>query len=279
MFAIGLLEILKLVIYGLVEGITEWLPVSSTGHLILLEEWLPLSLSDEFLAFFRVAIQLAAILAVIIHFWSQLWPLQRSAESRHLTWNTQVLQLWVKIIIATIPAGLVGFFFSDVFEQYFYHPLSVAIALIVVAFLFLIVEEARRGVKPVCHDLADLDLKLCLGIGLCQMVAGVFPGVSRSGACILGGLIFGLARPLATSFSFYLAIPVMLGASLLKLLQLSSIPASGEFLALALASVVAFVVSLLTIRFLLNFVEKHSFKVFAIYRIVLGFVVILLLVV
>lgn len=264
-------EILKLILYGLVEGITEWLPVSSTGHLILLEKFLPLQLSPEFLALFRIVIQLAAILAVVIYFWPQLWPIKRQ------TWDLDILSLWGKILLACVPAGIVGLCLDEFFEKYFYNPLSVALALILVALVFLLVESRQTGQTPRIVHHRQITWQIALLIGCFQMLAGVFPGVSRSGACIIGGLILGLSRPAASEFSFYLAIPVMAGASLLKLLRLPVSASSMELLALALACLVAFATSLLTIKYFLAYVRSHSFRGFAYYRIALGLVILLFL--
>lgn len=306
-------EIIKLVVYGIVEGITEWLPISSTGHLILLEDFLPLGLSSDFLAVFRVVIQLAAILAVVLYFWPRLWPLKSMAsimsygprakqsiqrgyapgQSGHrrrlpaqylrlgpqLALDQEILLLWAKIIVACLPAALVGFFLDEFFEKYFYNPLSVALALILVALAFLWVENRQAGKRPRLTRTSQISWQTALLIGCFQMLAGVFPGVSRSGACIIGGLLLGLSRPVASEFSFYLAIPVMAGASLLKLLRLSVAVTSVELWALALACLVAFITSLLTIKFFLAYVRSHSFRGFAYYRIALGLLIILLLLV
>lgn len=275
-------EIIKLFIYGLVEGISEWLPISSTGHLLILEEFLPLGMSRGFTSLFRIVIQLAAIIAVIIYFWRDIFPLKR-ASSRESPGKTKgfyldgdIMQLWFRIIVACIPAGIVGVFLDDFFEKYFYNPLSVAIALILVAILFLLVEHQLQGRVAHFSKLEDISYKAAFFIGIFQMLAGVFPGVSRSGACILAGLLLGFSRPLASTFSFYLAIPVMFGASFLKLLKLKESPLPNEVFALLFACLVAFVTSMLTIRFFLNYVKKHSFRLFAVYRILLGFLLLIL---
>ena len=280
-------EILKLILYGLVEGITEWLPVSSTGHLILLEKFLPLQLSPEFLALFRIVIQLAAILAVVIYFWPQLWPIKRQTQhpsrarlhplGSAWAWDLDILSLWGKILLACVPAGIVGLCLDEFFEKYFYNPLSVALALILVALVFLLVESRQTGQAPRIVHHRQITWQIALLIGCFQMLAGVFPGVSRSGACIIGGLLLGLSRPAASEFSFYLAIPVMAGASLLKLLRLPVSACSMELLALALACLVAFATSLLTIKYFLAYVRSHSFRGFAYYRIALGLVILLFL--
>lgn len=294
-------EILKLIVYGIVEGITEWLPVSSTGHLILLEKLLPLQLSPEFLALFRIVIQLAAILAVVIYFWPQLWPLKSQAKlagsrprgnfpnngyqpqhpvqarfhpwGSRWAWNLDILSLWGKILLACVPAGIVGVCLDEFFEKHFYNPLSVALALILVALVFLLVEKWQEGQSPTITSHRQITWQIAVLIGCFQMLAGVFPGVSRSGACIIGGLILGLSRPAASEFSFYLAIPVMAGASLLKLLRLPVSASSMEVLALLLACLIAFATSLATIKYFLAYVRSHSFRGFAYYRIALGLVI------
>ncbi len=275
-------EIIKLFIYGLVEGISEWLPISSTGHLLILEEFLPLGMSQGFTSLFRIVIQLAAIIAVIIYFWQDIFPLKRDVtrdslrKTKGFYLDGNIMQLWYRIIVACIPAGIVGLLWDDIFEKYFYNPLSVAMALIVVAILFLLVEHQVQGRDTYLSKVEDISYKAAFLIGIFQMFAGVFPGVSRSGACILAGLLLGFSRPLASTFSFYLAIPVMFGASFLKLLKLKESPLANEVFALVFACLVAFVTSMLTIRFLLNYVKKHSFRPFAVYRILLGFLLLIL---
>lgn len=289
MSELDIVEILKLIIYGVVEGITEWLPVSSTGHLLILEEYLPLKqLSPEFLSMFRIVIQLAAILAVIIYFWQKLWPLKSRPHPRRprnsykrmrkdLFIDLDVLHTWLWVALASIPAAIVGLIGDEFFEKYFYNTLSVALALIIVGVIFIVVEQSLKGHRPKYYHIVELTWTAALVIGICQMLAGIFPGVSRSGACIIGALLLGFTRPLASEVSFFMAIPVMLGASLLKLIRLSVAPQAAEWLALIISSLVAFVVSLLTIKYFMNFVKKHKFQVFGYYRIVLGFVLLALL--
>lgn len=271
----GIAEIFIMILYGLVEGVTEWLPISSTGHLLILEKLIPLPLSPESLSAFRVFVQLAAVLAVIVLYWKQLWPWtvkgEIGKEHRKNTWK-----LWLYMVIATIPAGIVGYLVDDYIEEHFYHPIPVALALIFVAFLFLFVENKIRGREPRYHEMEELSWSLALIIGCAQVGAAVFPGVSRSGSCILAALILGIARPLAAEFSFLLAVPVMFGASFLKLIRLEIAPSTSEILYMLIGAAVAFLVSILTMRFLIGFVRRHEFKCFAFYRIALGVIIILM---
>lgn len=288
MSELDILEILKLVVYGIVEGITEWLPVSSTGHLLILEEYLPLKqLSPEFLSLFRIVIQLAAILAVILYFWQKLWPLKAYPNPRrprnsykplrkNLFLDLDVLHTWLWVVVASLPAAIVGLLADEFFEKYFYNTISVALALIIVGIIFIVVERKMQGRRAKYKYVVELTWTAALVVGICQMLAGIFPGVSRSGACIIGALIMGFTRPLASEVSFFMAIPVMLGASLLKLIRLTVAPQATEWLALIISSLVAFVVSLMTIKYFMNFVKKHKFQVFAYYRIALGIVLLAL---
>lgn len=274
------LDLLKTIIYGIVEGITEWLPISSTGHLILLEKWLPLSLGDAFFSVFLVVIQLGAILAVVVLYWKKLWPFGRRIDvygrRGGITVKKGTIELWAKILVACIPAAAVGLLFDDWIEATFYHYVTVAVMLIVVGILFLVVEYINKSRRPKILMLDGITWRIAFLIGIFQLAAAVFPGTSRSGATILGGLLLGLSRKNAAEFTFFLAVPVMFGASLLKLVK-SSFPFSFDAVFILLVgTVVAFVVSLLAIRFLLGFIKKNDFKPFAVYRIVLGVVVLIL---
>ncbi|MDO4799678.1 MAG: undecaprenyl-diphosphate phosphatase [Bacillota bacterium] len=261
-------ELIKAVLYGIVEGITEWLPISSTGHLILLERWIPLQVSKPFWDFFLVAIQLGAILAVVVYFLRDYWPFVRGKF-------VERMHLWFKIFVACVPAAVVGILFDDIIEALFYNDVSVAIALIVFGLLFLVIENYNAGKKPKVQHLEQISYRDALIIGMFQLLAAVFPGTSRSGATILGGLMIGLSRKVAAEFTFIMAIPVMFGASAIKLLKLDLVPTSSEMILLAIGMVTAFVVSLLCIRFLMNFIKKHDFKPFGYYRIALGVFVLL----
>lgn len=268
------LELLKAALYGIVEGITEWLPVSSTGHMILLEEILPFSgVSEGFYSMFQVVIQLGAILAVVLLFWRKLWPFGRDAESGRVRLEPAKVTLWAKILLACVPAAVIGLLFDKTFEALFYNYVSVAIALIVFGVAFIVVETAHRGRKPRIRSLARLDYRTVLFIGLFQVIAAIFPGTSRSGATIIGALMLGVSRRVAAEFTFYLAIPVMFGASLLKLMQFGLAFTGLEVAILLVGMAVAFAVSVLVIQFLMDYIRKHDFKVFGWYRIALGAVV------
>ena len=267
-------ELLKAALYGIVEGITEWLPVSSTGHMILLEEILPFSgVSEGFYSMFNVVIQLGAILAVVLLFWRKLWPFGRDAESGRVRLEPAKVTLWAKILLACVPAAVIGLLFDKTFEALFYNYVSVAIALIVFGVAFIVVETAHRGRRPRIRSLARLDYRTVLFIGLFQVIAAIFPGTSRSGATIIGALMLGVSRRVAAEFTFYLAIPVMFGASLLKLMQFGLAFTGLEVAILLVGMAVAFAVSVLVIRFLMDYIRKHDFKVFGWYRIALGAVV------
>ncbi len=264
------MEILKAILFGIVEGITEWLPISSTGHLILLDEFLKLQMSDEFKSMFDVVIQLGAILAVIVLFFHKLNPFspQKSLEKKRRTW-----QLWFKVVVAVLPSAVIGLLLDDWMDAHLYNYVVVAIALVVygVAFLFL----EKRDAKFRITNVYDIDYKTAILIGCFQCLA-LIPGTSRSGSTILGAILLGVARPAGAEFSFFLAIPTMLGASALKLLKfmLSGVSASGmEVAVLIVGCVVSFLVSLLVIRALMDYVRKHSFAAFGVYRIVLGLAV------
>ena len=269
-----MLEILKAVVYGIVEGITEWLPVSSTGHMILLEEIMPMKVSQEFWNMFLVVVQLGAILAVVLLFWNRIFPLQRNRR-RQIRIDWKIMNLWVKILVACIPAGIVGILFDDWLEEHLYNFRVVAVMLIAVGIVFIVVENRNRGVRPMICTTDELDYRVVLLIGMFQLVAAVFPGTSRSGATIIGALMIGVSRTVAAEFTFYLAIPVMFGASLLKLLKFGLTFTSMELGILFTGMIVSFIVSIVVIRFLMGYIKKHDFKVFGWYRIVLGAVVLI----
>ncbi|MBQ1192560.1 MAG: undecaprenyl-diphosphate phosphatase [Lachnospiraceae bacterium] len=271
-------EILKAILFGIVEGITEWLPVSSTGHMIILDEFVKLKCSPEFLEMFLVVIQLGAILAVVILFWNKIFPFQFKDKSKPVI-EMDKIWLWVKIVIACIPAAVVGLLFDDICEELFYHAVPVAIALIVFGVAFIIVEKNNKGKKAKVTRLDDLTIKTALIIGVFQLLAAIFPGTSRSGATIVGALLIGVSRTVAAEFTFFLAIPVMFGASLLKVVKfvLEGVAITGlEMAVMIVATVVSFVVSVFVIKFLMDYIKKHDFQVFGWYRIVLGAIVLLL---
>lgn len=264
-------ELVKALFYGIVEGVTEWLPISSTGHMILFEKFFPFDQTDAFMEMFRVVIQLGAILAVVVLFWKKLWPVGRRQEK--LALKEPVIRLWAKIIVATLPAMVLGLLLDDWLDAHFYNFVTVALMLIVYGLLFILVENGRKGKPNRVERLGQLTYKDALIIGMWQVLA-MIPGTSRSGATIVGALLMGVARPAAAEFTFFLAIPVMFGASLLKVakyvLKVGLAFTGLQWGVLATGTVVAFVVSLLAIRFLMNYVKKHDFKVFGWYRIALG---------
>ena len=271
-----MLEILKAVLFGVVEGITEWLPISSTGHMILLNEIVKLNVSSQFWDMFLVVIQFGAILAVILLYWKTIWPLgiYRHRKRTRIVWKKDTLSLWGKTIVACIPAGVVGVLLDDWLDEHLYNWLVVAIMLILVGVAFLVVEKVMKDRKPQITELKDLGMKEALIIGMFQLIAAVFPGTSRSGATIIGGLMIGVSRTVAAEFTFILAIPVMAGASLLKMLKFGFHFTGMEAAILGAGMVVAFVVSVIVIRFLMGYIRKHDFKPFGWYRIALGALVI-----
>lgn len=272
-----LIEILKAVLFGIVEGITEWLPISSTGHMILLNEVVTLDVSEEFYSMFEVVIQLGAILAVVVLFWSQIWPFGRNGNEKPLAadgigaWiKTDIFVLWFHILVSCVPAAVIGLLFDEVFERLFYNYQTVAVMLILFGIAFILVENRHKGKRARIHALEDIGYDTALLIGLFQLIAAVFPGTSRSGATIVGALIIGVSRTVAAEYTFFLAIPVMFGASLLKLVKFGFSFTMEEGIILIVGMLVAFLVSLLVIRFLMGYIKKHDFKVFGWYRIVLG---------
>lgn len=269
------MEFFKAVIFGIVEGITEWLPVSSTGHMIILDEFVRLKGSDSFINVFLVVIQLGAILAVVVLFWNRLFPFQfRDREKPVIEKDKMVL--WGKILLACIPAAVIGVLFDSTFEALFYHAVPVVIALIVFGVAFILIERWKRGKPDKITSVDQLTVSAVLIIGVFQVIAAVFPGTSRSGATIVGALLIGVSRTVAAEFTFYLAVPVMLGASLLRVLQYGFAFTGTELMVLGVGMVTAFLISLAVVRFLMDYVKKHDFQIFGWYRIALGAVVILL---
>ncbi|HFI0255994.1 TPA: undecaprenyl-diphosphate phosphatase [Streptococcus suis] len=263
-------ELIKAIFFGIVEGITEWLPISSTGHLILVQEFVQFKdVSSDFTSMFNVVIQLGAILAVMVIYFERLNPFQKGKTAREvqLTW-----QLWAKVVIAALPAAILGLLFDDWLDKYFYNFVVVALMLIVYGVAFIWVERRNQTVAPQVTNLAKLPYKTALFVGLFQVLA-LIPGTSRSGATILGGILLGTSRQVATEFTFFLGIPIMFGASLLKVVKLlvSGISVTGgQWFLLLVSMVTAFGVSLLAIRFLTDYVKKHDFTIFGKYRIGLG---------
>ena len=279
-------NIIKTILLGIIEGITEWLPVSSTGHLILFGNLLRLDMSEEFIEMFNVVIQLGAILAVVVIFFDKLWPFHNSSRRPEKSQfahparygaaaafqrfaDMDKVIMWLKILVSVLPAIIIGLPLDDWLDEHMYKPVPVAIMLIVYGILFILVENRNRGVRPRVRSIRQISWGDALLIGLFQCLA-LIPGTSRSGATILGGILIGLSRPVAAEYTFYLAIPTMIGASVLKLAKFGLHFSGAEFGILILGCIVAFIVSLLTVRFLMSYVRKHDFKPFAYYRIVLG---------
>jgi len=265
------IEILKTVLYGLVEGITEWLPISSTGHLILIEEWIPLDVSQDFMDMFNVVIQLGAIMAVVVLYFHRLNPLSKTKtkEEQKATWT-----LWFKVLVGVLPAAILGFLLDDWLFSHLYTYVVVAIMLVVYGILFIIIENTHKNKQPTITSISQLSYKTALFIGLFQVLA-LIPGTSRSGATILGAIILGTNRVVAAEFSFFLSIPVMFGASFLKIMKFGFAFSGTEIVILLVGMVVSFVVSIIAIKFLLGYIKKHDFKVFGWYRIALGVLVLL----
>ena len=264
------IEVIKVIFYGIVEGITEWLPISSTGHLILFESIWPMALSEEFMEMFRVVIQLGAILAVCVLYFKKLNPFLPSHSEEE---KKEIFGIWQKVIIGCIPAGVLGILFDDFFDEHFYTWPVVAAMLILYGILFLIVEKRNRVITPKVKSFRRMTWGMALLIGFAQVLA-LIPGTSRSGVTILAGILFGVKRSVAAEFSFFMAIPVMFGASAVKLLRHGLSFSGAELVCLFLGMAVAFAVSMAAIQFMMGYIRKRDFSAFGIYRIVLGVVVI-----
>ena len=265
---LSLLELLKVIFLGLVEGITEWLPVSSTGHMLLVDEFLRLDASDAFKEMFFVVIQLGAIFAVVVLFWNQLWPFARKPEGGVLL-KQKTVSLWCKVVVACIPGAVAALLLDDYIDAHLSTPAVIAAALILYGVGFLVVERWNRSRKPRTNAVEEISYSIALGIGLFQVLS-IIPGTSRSGATIIGALILGVARPAAAAFTFHLAVPVMFGLSFLKLLKFGLHFTGSELSILLVGMAVAFAVSMAVIRFLMSYIRKHGFEAFGVYRIVLG---------
>ena len=271
-----MVEILKAILFGIVEGITEWLPISSTGHMILLDEFVTLNVSPEFWDVFLVVIQLGAIFAVVILFWNKIFPFDFSTKGRKKgVIRKDIFQMWFKVIAACVPAMIYGILLDDLISPYLYNATVVAVMLILFGVAFIVIENWNRGRKPRVKSITALTYRDALLIGLFQLIAAILPGTSRSGATIVGALLIGVSRTVSAEFTFFLAIPVMFGASLLKLVRAGFAFTGSEVLLLVVGMVSAFVVSMLVISFLMGYIRKHDFKVFGWYRIVLGILVLL----
>ncbi len=271
-----ILNVLKSILFGIVEGITEWLPISSTGHMILLEQICKFgNVSENFFDMYLVVIQLGAIIAVVVMFWNKLWPIKKKQLENGKTKiavKPKIIELWFKVIIGSIPAGILGLIFDDLLDKYLYNHVTVAITLIIYGVLFILVEIYNRRRKPRVRKLTELSFKDAFFIG-CFQALSLIPGTSRSGSTILGGIALGNSRRVASEFTFFLAVPAMLGASLLKIIKFGFAFTVTEFVILAVGMITAFAVSLVVIRFLMNYIKNHTFTSFGIYRIILGIIV------
>lgn len=268
----NIIEILKVIFLGIVEGITEWLPISSTGHMLLVDEFITLNMTEEFKEMFFVVIQLGAIIAVVVMFWKKMWPFRLKDKSQPRV-NMNIINMWLKVVVACIPSAVLGLLFDDILEKYFGHAISIAVMLIVYGVAFILVENWNKKRTPKVQALDDITYKTAFIIGLFQVLS-MIPGTSRSGATIIGALLIGVSRTAAAEFTFFLAVPTMVGASALKLVKFGFNFTGEELITLAIGMVVAFVVSLLCIKFLMSFIKKHDFKPFGWYRIILGVILI-----
>ena len=266
------IEILKVIFLGIVEGVTEWLPISSTGHMLLVDEFLQLNASKSFKEMFFVVIQLGAILAVVLLFWKKMWPFRFNKEEKKIIVRTRTFSTWFKVVVACIPGAIVTLLFDNFIEEHLHTPFVIAAALIFYGVAFIIVENRNKTRKPTVNKLRDIDYKTALLIGLFQVLS-IIPGTSRSGATIIGALIIGVSRTAAAEFTFFLAVPVMFGLSFIKLLKFGLVFTGTETAILLIGSVTAFLVSLFVIKFLMSYIKKHDFKVFGWYRIALGIIV------
>ncbi len=287
----NLIEILKVILLGVVEGITEWLPISSTGHMIIIDEFVQLNVTPEFKEMFFVVIQLGAIMAVVVLYWQKLWPFVSGKNKEHVKyapkyqgnngfvnflnkyvkWDT--MQMWFKVLVAALPAAIIGLPFDDKLDELFYNFQTVSITLIVYGIIFIVVESRNKNKKPVVRNFEELTYKHAVLIGIFQILA-LIPGTSRSGATIIGAMLIGTSRYVAAEFSFFLAIPIMLGASLLKLVKFGFTFQPGELTILIIGMITAFIVSVIAIKTFMSYIKKKDFKVFGYYRIVLGIILI-----
>lgn len=269
------IEILKVIFLGIIEGITEWLPISSTGHMLLVDEFIHLNMSTAFKEMFFVVIQLGAILAVVVMFWKKMFPFQLKDKTQPMIKKNTFI-LWLKVIIACIPGAVITILFDDYIEAHLHIPMVIAATLIVYGLAFIVIEIWNRKQVPITQGLEDISYKTAFLIGMFQVLS-IIPGTSRSGATIIGALLLGVSRAAAAEFTFFLAVPVMFGLSAIKILKFGISFTSIEFLFLVIGMITAFVVSVLVIKFFIGYIKKHDFKIFGWYRIVLGILVILLL--
>ena len=274
------MDIIKSIILGIIEGITEWLPISSTGHLIIADEFIKLGMTDEFMEMFNVVIQLGAILAVVVIFWNKMWPFtaDKTKGYNYITKGNglikkDVMDMWFKVIVAMLPAAIVGIPFDNYFEKHFHNWQVVSAALIAYGVLFIVIEKMNKNRKPKVNSIPELSYKTALLIG-CFQALSLIPGTSRSGSTILGAMILGVSRVAGAEFSFFLAVPVMVGASLIKLLKFGFTFTGMELAVLAVGTLTSFIVSVIAIKFLISYVRRHDFSLFGYYRIALGVIVI-----
>ena len=293
-----IIDFLKAILFGIVEGITEWLPISSTGHMILLNQIWPLEVGEtpeDFYSMFEVVIQLGAIMAVVVLFWKEIWPFGKKENHAPLRFShssiiykrfgwinragkwmkTDIFKLWFRILVSCVPAAIVGILFDEFFEKWFYNYQTVAIMLILFGIAFIVIESIHKGKDAKVNSLMEISYQTAFLIGLFQLIAAIFPGTSRSGATIVGALLIGVSRTVAAEYTFFLAIPVMFGASLLKLIKFGLVFSMAEFGLLMLGCVVSFLVSIFAIKFLMSYIKKNDFKVFGYYRIVLGGIIVI----
>jgi undecaprenyl-diphosphatase UppP len=268
---LNLSEIIKIIVLGIVEGVTEWLPISSTGHMILVDEFIKLNVSPAFLEMFLVVIQLGAIFAVIMLYWKTLLPF--SLQNKKVSIDKATVLLWIKITVSCVPAAVVGLLFDDRLNELFYNYQTVAVMLVLFGILFIVIENKHKNKTSSMNSIAEITYTAAIVIGLFQLIAAVFPGTSRSGATILGGLLLGVSRTVAAEYTFFLAVPVMFGASALKLFKFGTDFTGTEIFTLILGMVTAFIVSVAAIRFLMSYIKKNDFKIFGWYRIILGLAV------
>lgn len=271
--SLDFIEILKIVFLGIVEGITEWLPISSTGHMLLVDEFITLSMSDAFKEMFFVVIQLGAILAVVVIFWEKMLPFQFKNKAQPVV-KKETFSLWFKVVVACIPGAVVTILFDDYIEAHLHTPMVISAALIFYGIVFIVIENWNKSRTPQVNLLSDITYKTALLIGFFQVLS-IIPGTSRSGATIIGALLIGVSRVAAAEFTFFLAVPVMFGLSFLKMLKFGFSYTGAELITLGLGMLVAFLVSIIVIKFLMNYIKKHDFKIFGWYRIVLGGIVLL----
>ena len=267
-------DLLKVFFLGIVEGITEWLPISSTGHMLLVDEFLKMNMTDDFKEMFFVVIQLGAILAVVVLYWKRMFPFQFKDKTKPVI-QKDIFSLWFKVVVACIPGAIITILFDDYIEAHLHTPTVIAIALIFYGVAFILIENWNKTRTPKINTLSDITYQTAFLIGLFQVLS-IIPGTSRSGATIIGGLLIGVSRVAVAEFTFYLAVPVMLGLSLIKVIKFGFSFSGAELVTLGVGTVVAFVVSILVIRFLMSYIKKHDFKVFGWYRIVLGALVLLI---